>query len=490
MPTRRIFAAVLIGLVLRAVVSLHPVAWLAWFAPIPLLWLALRCSPGQAAKVTFLAALIGQSANFHYFRTVMPLHSALLAMVGISLTWVLVVCGARRIVLRYQSWWTIFAYPVLCVAVDTLAAHLLPDGNWGSLAYSQVKVLSLLQVTSLFGLAGLTFLLALVPSTMAIDLFLDTKLRHVRLAYGVTALLVVASFAYGALRLRTPLRGTPTTFGMVAIDDAIGMKASPGYIASIWQSYDRQVAALAAQGAQIIVLPEKIGEIDSTHAREWQQHLSQLAAQNHVWIASGVGVTDATSDGKTRKLNLEWLFTPQGGLSASYQKHHLAPPERDNLPGFAYDVRSINGSNYGLAICKDMHFADMGRAYAQRDAAAMLVPAWDFGADGWLAARMTLTRGVESGFSVIRSSREGMLTVSDPYGRVIAERASAPMPGASLLVRTTVTAPVSTLYARTGDLFGWLCVAISALLLCVERVTRKRVSRTRQDKASLAGVSA
>jgi apolipoprotein N-acyltransferase len=58
------------------------------------------------------------------------------------------------------------------------------------------------------------------------------------------------------------------------------------------------------------------------------------------------------------------------------------------------------------------------------------------------------------------------------------------------LVRTTVTAPVSTLYARTGDLFGWLCVAISALLLCVERVTRKRVSRTRQDKASLAGVSA
>jgi apolipoprotein N-acyltransferase len=244
------------------------------------------------------------------------------------------------------------------------------------------------------------------------------------------------------------------------------------------------VTALAAQGAQIIVLPEKIGQIDAVRAREWQQHLSELAAKNHVWIAAGIGVTD-----QIKKLNLEWLFTPQGELSASYQKHHLAPPERDNLPGFAYAVRSINGSNYGLAICKDMHFAAMGRAYAQRNAAAMLIPAWDFGADGWLAARMTLTRGVESGFSVIRSSREGMLTVSDPYGRVIAERASAAMPGASLLVHTTIAAPIATLYARTGDLFGWLCVAASVVLLCLGRGARSSLSKPAVATPSVAGVS-
>jgi len=69
----------------------------------------------------------------------------------------------------------------------------------------------------------------------------------------------------------------------------------------------------------------------------------------------------------------------------------------------------------------------------------------------------------------VRSARDGLLTVSDAYGRVIAERASAPMPGATLLVRTVVPARVATIYGRTGDAFGWSCVAAFGLLLLTTR---------------------
>lgn len=184
------------------------------------------------------------------------------------------------------------------------------------------------------------------------------------------------------------------------------------------------------------------------------RRLSLLAARTHVALVAGVGTFDERG-----KRNLAWLFGPDGHLDASYRKHHMAPPERDTLAGADYDVRDVAGTRYGLAICKDMHFASMGLAYGARRAAAMLVPAWDFGADGEYEARMSALRGVENGFAMVRGARSGLLTVTDAYGRIVAETPSAPLPGTTLLARLPAQPPLATLYGRIGDAFGWLCVA-------------------------------
>jgi apolipoprotein N-acyltransferase len=461
MLARRIYAAVLIGILLRFVVNLTPVAWLVWFAPMPLLVLAYRSTARQTSLLTAVAALIGLSANFHYYHLVMPLRAVFLVLCLQTLAWVFIIGATRRAVVRYQAWWTVFAYPVLWVAMDTLEAHLLPDTNWGSLAYSQADVLSVLQFSSLFGVGGILFLLCLLPSALALAVAYGSKIPKLWRAYVVTGVLLVLALGYGELRLsRTYATTAPVTFGMASIDDAIGPEATPAYIARIWQSYDQHIADLAAQGAEVIVLPEKIGIIAPATASRWQQHLSALAAQHHLWIAAGVGIEDAG-----RKTNIEWLFAPDGHLDDTYLKHHMAPPERDNIPGTSYDVRAIGGRAYGLAICKDMHFATLGRAYGERKVSAMLVPAWDFDLDRQMASRITLTRGVENGYTVVRASREGMLSISDPFGRLFAERESRPLPGSMLLVRAVIPPPRPTLYMRIGDLLGWLCVAAAAMLL-------------------------
>jgi apolipoprotein N-acyltransferase len=66
---------------------------------------------------------------------------------------------------------------------------------------------------------------------------------------------------------------------------------------------------------------------------------------------------------------------------------------------------------------------------------------------------------------MLRAAREGLLTISDAYGRVIAEKASASLPGATLLGRVPAALPGGTLYTRTGDLFGWLCTAAALLMV-------------------------
>ena len=461
----QIAAAVASGILLRYVLDLHPVWWLVWLAPVPLLLMAILFSPRAASWTVVLAAIIGASANFHFYSLLMPLPAVLISTAEQTLLWTFIVLASRRLILRYHSWWTVFVYPVLWVTADTLLAAFLPDGNWGSLAYSQSDQLPILQLASIFGTAGILFLISLVPSALAIAMACGRSLRLGSIAYALTAILLVASFAYGNLRLQSPISGVQTKFGIVSIDDPIGPWSSQSYMSNILQRYGQLVQTVAAQGAQIVVLPEKIAVITPPNAPQMQEQFTVLARQSHIWLEVGIGIDDGKAP-----LNYEWLFAPDGALVSSYLKHHMAPPERRShyAVGTDYNLYSIGNQPYGLAICKDMHFASLGLAYGQRNASVMLVPAWDFDyLDDWLEARTTIFRGVENGYTIVRASREGMLTVSDPFGRVLAERRSDSMPGATLIATAAIANPISTFYTRIGYLFGWLCVVAAVLLLLI-----------------------
>ncbi|MDQ4627884.1 nitrilase-related carbon-nitrogen hydrolase [Janthinobacterium lividum] len=456
-------AALAAGLPLHWVLGPQPLGWLAWCAPLPVLWLALRSSRRDAAWMTFLAAVLGLSSNFAYFRLLMPLPAVLAVIAVKALLWLLVVLAARRLVLRYRAPWTVLAYPVLWVAIDTLMAALLPDGNWGSLAYSQADNLAVLQVAALAGVPGLLFLLCLAPSALALLL---AGGRAYAPAASAAVLLLAVAFAGGAWRVQGAPALAPAgpLAGLVAIDDFIGPATPPARTQAIWDQYARHVEELAGQGARLVLLPEKIAVLAPAQADAVQQRFQALARSTGVWITLGLGVQDAAG-----RRNLAWLFAPDGAAPVSYQKHHLAPPEREFLAGSAYAVQPVAGMAMGLAICKDMHFAPLGQAYGAAGAQAMLVPAWDFQLDAWMGARMTVVRGVENGYAVLRAAREGVLTVSDAYGRVLAERASSAMPGSTLLAPLQAHPSVATWAGWLGPLFGWLCVALGVILLCVGR---------------------
>lgn len=450
--------AVVAGALLRLSVGLTPVWWLVWLAPVPLLLLAFAAPRGRATLGVFVAALIGTSANVHYFSLVMPWPAVALSVCGQALIWMFVVMTTRRIVLATSSLAAVLVYPVLWVAVDCLFAAVAPDGNWGSLAYTQSDVLPLVQLVSLTGVDGLLFLLCLLPSIIAVLIWRRPSPRDVLVAGAPTAVALVAALAFGFLRLQTPVASTSTRDAMVSVDDPIGPQASPAYSAPIRAAYDALVARAAAGGAQLIVLPEKIATLMPDAAVEWQAHFAALAADHHVWLEVGLGIAEGA-----HPRNYAWLFDPQGHSAERYEKHFLAPPERraEYASGNAFTLHEIDGRRVGLAICKDMHFATLGRDYGVRDAAVMLVPAWDFGyLDAWLESRTTVLRGIENGYAVIRASREGWLTASDAYGRIVAEAPSAELPGALLLADLPIGARVPTLYTSIGNAFGWLCFAV------------------------------
>ena len=97
----------------------------------------------------------------------------------------------------------------------------------------------------------------------------------------------------------------------------------------------------------------------------------------------------------------------------------------------------------------------------------MLVPAWDFVADGWLHGRMAILRSVESGFSIARSVKQGILTLSDSRGRVLAQHVTGSAPF-DILIGTLPLGSGPTFYDRTPDWlidwFAWLDLVFAVLL--------------------------
>jgi apolipoprotein N-acyltransferase len=123
-----------------------------------------------------------------------------------------------------------------------------------------------------------------------------------------------------------------------------------------------------------------------------------------------------------------------------------------------------------------MDFPKLSRQYAAEGANLLLVPAWDFNVDRWLHSRMAALRAVENGFALARSARNGLLTLSDNRGRILAEAATVPDRFVSITGKVNV-AREKTLYTRAGDWFAWLCLATFVVLVAPLLLTRLRPVR-------------
>ena len=114
-----------------------------------------------------------------------------------------------------------------------------------------------------------------------------------------------------------------------------------------------------------------------------------------------------------------------------------------------------------------MDYPNPARYYGQQQVGLVLVPAWDQGLDvdaDW-HGHLSLVRGVEDGFNMVRNAKNGFLTVSDDRGRILAEQPTH-RDGAMITMLSTVPVHhVATFYERWGDWFAWLSLAALAGLL-------------------------
>lgn len=459
----RIVAALISGALLAQAYSLNPFWPLAWLAPIPLLIAAIGASRIGAFAYGAIAGVMSMALMVSYFLELGGIAPVLIITLTKAILWGAMAYAVRGAARLLPKWAAVFVFPALMAGADTLIAATSPHGSAGALAYSQMDFLPVIQIASLGGAPAITFVVSLFAS--AVVLLITKRAFTAALA---PALIVAGVLAFGLFRIpvvepEVP-SGPPRTLNatLIAGDQFEGV---PMEWRTVWNAYTPQIERAADEGRRIIVLPEKIAQIPADERAVAIEQLAEIARRRDILIVAGVD--DEAEEGR---FNRAFAFTRE--TWQSYDKRHMIPGFESHFDlGTAPLIFTHEDVRYGVAICKDMDFPALGRDYA--GVAILIVPAWDFVNDAWLHSRMAMLRGVENGYAIARSARNGVLTVSDAYGRVSYEAPSGPQTAYNVTIPRT--GPDPTLYAQIGDTFGWSMLALAALLIGWMIIRRRRV---------------
>ena len=444
-------AALLSGALLAVSRDTGQYGWLVLMAPVPLLAYALRAPKvWPIFGLAFLAGLMGEAGPMWFYGRILPLIYGL--AVYQALMFALAVLFMRGLYHRVSPAVAVLGFAVMTAAIEYLYGLVSPNGSFGALGYTMVDVLPLLQTASLAGVAGLSFLAAIVPAGLAVLCLGPRDLT----ALAVWGLPVAAALVYGFWQLAQP-SGPSVRIALLSDDRYAGrVYDHPEANNEITAAFVRLTAQAAPQAPVAMIIPEKM-----------------LGGNLQLPFPKGsVVVAGLDSRGGVQRWNLAVLYS-EGQISRSYLKKRMIPGlESQYTPGHAEVVTDLNGQKAGIAICKDMDFASDLRLYGKRDVALMLVPAWDFDRDAYLHGHMAVMRSVENGFSLARSASQGLMTLSDSKGRIIAEKRTAK--GPVMLVGDLPTGRGGTVYSRIGDVFAqaMLVLWLGLMTLLFWRVKR------------------
>jgi len=467
------------------------VALAAWLAPVFL----LRFVRTQSLKVGLPVAYLVLTAAFAVqMRGMIPIpgvaYYVFLVLFGIPsvLPYVL----DRLLAPRLSGLGATLVFPTAWAALDYLSS-LGMYGSWGAAAYSSYGNLPLLQLLSVTGMWGITFLMGWFASTC--NLLWEEGFASSRARRGawVCCGTIAAVLLLGGLRMALFPPNLQTVRVASISDRIVGPelarpvkirmfegKATSEDMAAIrpWATaIDEDLLARAERemqaGARIVFW----GEVDAKLLKEDEAAFiargQALAAKYNAYLGLAVGVL---SMGKPRPLeNKLVLIQPDGKVAWEYSKAHPVPGFEDKLqvPSDG-KLRSLD-TPYGRlssVICFDADFPQLLAQGGASGADIMLVPSNDWQEiDPW-HTQMASFRAIEQGFNLIRHTSHGLSAAYDYQGRQLAAMDHFRTADYAL-VSEVPTRGARTIYSRLGDWFAWVCLA-GLILLTIQALRRKR----------------
>lgn len=360
-----------------------------------------------------------------------------------------------------------------------LNGTLLYVGNspWATLGYSQAHVPALLQIASVTGVYGISFVLVAVNAALAELVVADVPGRA-RAALGSAVTCAAAALLFGVAALRAAPAPAGAPVPIVIVQGNLGAAARWGSegAARTLDVYTRLTrGALDQAPAAVVFWPETALTFFLEQDPLYGPALRAAFRDRDVELV--VGAPRAAAEGEPPFTNSVYLVAPDGTLAGRYDKQYLLPfmeyfPLRLELarrrfgrireftPGAPTPPLATRAGRAGILVCNEAFLPPVAARRVAEGAAYLVNPSNDSWVSdagfAWQQFDIAALRAVEQRTFLIRVSDSGPSGVVDPLGRVVAHT----RPLTRDVLRAMITPSVGgSVYARVGDLFGVLCLA-------------------------------
>jgi apolipoprotein N-acyltransferase len=475
----------------------------SWLCVGLLLIVILDARPRIAFACGFVHALLFVFTSVSWIATVLAVHGGLsrvggwailllIASVIGSLTGTFAWCVCR--LAQCSLALACIGAPFLWVTFEFVLAHLPEIGfPWNLLGYPGSANLGLLQLATITGIWGLSFVVAAFNTLLAWTILAPVPPPKIRATIlTAAAVLILASVALGP---RFIPRASANHFARAVQPN---FPEAMEYPADWFHTHARDLdeieqlsLAPSNHPTDLLVWPEAPAPF-SFEDPQFARHASLLAIHfQHPFLAGVIEwepapESSASAHAALAPYNSAILVDPQGQKIFTYDKIHLVPfgeyepfplihrvvaTFSDEVGGFRkgskYSVAHLPGGyTFATFICYEAIFPGEVRRFAAAGADLLV----NISNDGWFGRsaapeqhlRIARVRAVENRRWLLRVTNNGFTVSIDPYGRVF-----SPLPPD---VRAAVDLPYDfrsdeTIYTRFGDWFAWLCVLVSVILL-------------------------
>ncbi len=244
--------------------GLHPIWWLLWLAPIPVLAIAPRLRGRGAFLLGAIAWFLGEMNQWNYVRHEMELPPpiTILYFVVPAVIFGLGVLFVRSFIRRGSVFLASIALPVYWVTYEYLTAIASPHSTWGNLAYTQMNCLPVIQIAAITGLWGISFIVFLFAGAAAALLSGAGKPWQRRGLAVAVGFVVCAVLVFGKWRLQSNPSAQSVAVTLIARDVPMSVYlGSEEQALELLREYADEVRRVTPAGTQAVVLPEKIGHV-------------------------------------------------------------------------------------------------------------------------------------------------------------------------------------------------------------------------------------
>jgi apolipoprotein N-acyltransferase len=506
----------------------HDYPFLAWIAFVPFFLTFSKVSFGKAFCSGCLTGLwfsIGMTYPwwFEGFPYVSPITTALLYcyfsffFILFSLFLVLLIKKGGASFLAAAPIWVIFEY---------LRGHVgFLSYPWPYLSITQYLQTSLIQMATITGGYGLSFLILLVNGAIA-DFLLhlifhlqsnpagilkgrndsSRPLRKIWIqpSYRMVGVLLLLGFIWivGVASIPSRSEGTSLSIAVVQGNIPQNIKWDKGYKDWIWSTYESLTLQASRSNPKLIVWPEAATPGHVLFNPGLLNQIGSLVQQTKSHLLLGSAEYPKLMPSLRKNLrtgNSAILFSPAGRPIGQYLKVRLIPfgeyvpledwvdwPEfivskdkaRFHQAGNELVCFGLEKLKFGTLICWETFFPEMARSFVSKGAQFLVNisnEAW-FGRSPvpYQVLAITVFRAVENRVNLVRCANTGVSGFIDPYGRVtrrvMVEGKDIFVPG--IQYDSIVVNKPGTFYTRHGDLL--IYVSLIYLLISVSGIFLKK----------------